>query len=162
MASQDKKVYELPEENSPQLTDHLILDRHNVAGYPMRVLLSSIASLLQTSGFFSGGVVVTSGITAAGNDQATATILTNTTNSYNRVDTVASGQGVKNGSTAVVGDIMVVQNTGQNELKWYPFGSDSFYLPDLGSLGGSIAYPIAPGNSAKFVCYNNGVLTLAP
>lgn len=98
-----------------------------------------------------------SDISAAGTNQATATILTK---AKNRIDTVALGTGVVNNSTATVGFDRTVQNNGANDLLWYPFGTNQFYQIGTGLLGAGTPITIAAGNQARVFCYDAGQLTL--
>lgn len=98
-----------------------------------------------------------SGIAAAGTNQATATLLTVT---KNRVDTVGANTGVVENATTLAGYTRTVQNNGANDLNWYPFGTNQFYIIGSGLQGAGTPIVIAPGNQATYLAYTNGVLTL--
>ena len=139
----------LPIETNPALTDYTANDSASIQ--LRRSTWQKIYDL-----FFSTFNSVTSGISAAGTNQATATILTKT---FNRIDTVGSGTGVKEDATNPV--TRTVQNNGANDLKWYPYSTDQFYLTDGSGLqGAGIPITIASGNSAKYIRYTNGQLTI--
>src|SRR3972149_5459588 len=148
------KVNALPVEANPALTDSTINDSVNIV--TKRTTWQKIFDWVVTSGIMSG--TYASGISAAGVSQATATAISAT---FNRVDSVAAGTGVKNSAASVAGETRMVQNNGANDLLWYPFGADQFYLTDGSGLqGASVPITIASGNSAKFICYNAGQLTI--
>lgn len=148
------KVNALPIQTAPSLTDYTINDTASLT--TERSTWQKILDLFVANGV--APVTVLSGIVAAGVNQAGATILTKT---RNRVDTVPAGSGVKEDTTNPV--TRTVQNncgTGQ-DLKWYPNGTDQFYITGGSGLqGAGVAITIADGNSAAYIRYNNGVLTL--
>lgn len=147
------KVNALPVESTPALTDYTINDSASTT--TKRSTWQKIFDLFAANGM--GAFTFSSGISAAGTNQATATVLTKT---RNRIDTVGSGTGVKEDVAAVVGMTRTIQNNGVNDLLWYPFGTNQFYETGTGLLGAGVPITIAPGNSAAYVCYNTGELTL--
>lgn len=151
------KAKDLQVEGTPALTDYVINERVGGPGVqPRRTLLQKVYDLFVSSGI--GEFTVSDGIAAAGANQAGATPLTKT---RNRVDTVPSGSGVVEDATAP--KTRTVQNncgTGE-DLLWYPNGVEQFYRTGgTGLLGAGVPIPIADGNSASYVRYSNGVLTL--
>lgn len=143
------KVNALPVESTPALTDYTINDSSSTT--TKRSTWQKILDLFV--GTFHS---VALGISAAGTNQATATVLTKT---FNRIDTVGSGTGVKEDTTNPV--TRTVQNNGANDLLWYPNGTDQFYLTDGSGLqGAGVPYSISSGNSAKYIRYTNGQLTI--
>lgn len=99
----------------------------------------------------------TSGITAAGANQATATIVSKT---RNRIDTVAAGTGVVPDRTAVSGFFQTIQNNGANDLLYYPFSGDHFYVIGSGAMAADAPVTIASGNEVTVLAYNDGELTI--
>lgn len=147
------KVNALPVESNPALTDSTINDSANIV--TKRTTWQKIFDLFVTGGI-AGSFTVQAGIVAAGATQGTATSLTKT---RNRVDTVAAGTGVVEDATNPV--TRTVQNNAANDLLWYPNGTNQFYITGGGGLqGAGVPISIAPGNSAAYVRYTNGVLTL--
>lgn len=145
------KVNALPVESTPALTDYTINDSASVT--TKRSTWQKIYDL-----FFATFHSSASSISAAGATQAGATILTKT---FNRVDTVAAGTGVKEDATAIAGDRGIVQNNGANDLLVYPFGTNQFYEIDgTGLQGAGIPSSVAPGNTLEYFCYNAGILTI--
>jgi deoxyhypusine synthase len=145
------KVNALPVESAPVITDSTINDSANVV--TKRTTWQKIYDL-----FFAAFNSYASGISAAGTNQATATIITK---KYNRIDTVAAGTGVVEDISAVAGKGRILQNNGVNDLLWYPFGTNQFYEIDgTGLQGAGIPTSIAPGNTAEYFPYSNGVLTI--
>jgi len=139
----------LPIETNPALTDYTANDSASVQ--LRRTAWQKIYDL-----FFATFNSVASGISAAGTKRETATILTKT---FNRVDTVGSGAGVVEDSSNPV--TRTVQNNGANDLKWYPYSTDQFYLTDGSGLqGASVPITIASGNSAKYIRYSANQLTI--
>lgn len=147
------KVNALPIESTPALTDYTINDSASVT--TKRSTWQKIFDLFVSSGIVSGTYL--SGISAAGTNQATATTISKT---FNRIDTVAAGTGVKNSAASVAGETRTVQNNGANDLLWYPFGTEQFYITGSGLQGASVPITIASGNSAKYIVYNVGQLTI--
>ena len=147
------KVNQLPIQTTPALTDYTINDTGSTV--TERSTWQKIFDLFVSSGIISGTYL--SGISAAGANQAAATSVSRT---FNRIDTVSVGTGVKNSASSAGGEVRTVQNNGANDLLWYPFGTEQFYLSGTGLLGASTPITIASGNSAKYVCYNAGQLTL--
>ena len=144
-------------ESTPALTDWTLNERIGGAGkQPRRTLWQTIFDMFVSNGM--GQMTVLSGIVAAGANQAGATILTKT---RNRVDTVPAGSGVvEDGTNPVTRTVQNNCGTGE-DLKWYPNGTDQFYVTGGGGLqGAGAAITIADGNSAAYVRYTNGVLTL--
>lgn len=146
------KVNALPIESAPALTDYTINDSASVS--TKRSTWQKIYDL-----FFSTFNSVASGISASGTNQATATVLTKT---FNRIDAVPAGSGVKEDSTNPV-----TRNNQNNcgtgeDLKWYPNGTDQFYITGAGGglQGAGVPIIIADGNSAKYIRYTNGILTI--
>src|SRR3990172_7581026 len=92
------------------------------------------------------GRTVKSGITAAGTNQATATILNKR---INRIDTVAAGTGVVNECAEISGDERTVQNGGENDLNYYPFLGSNFYTLEGGAYATNTPFVIAPGNQLR-------------
>lgn len=92
------------------------------------------------------------GISAAGTNQETATVVSKT---RNRIDIVAAGTGVKPSVSATVGFFQTIQNNGANDLLYYPFLGDNF-------LGAAANAPItiAAGNQVTVIAYITGELTL--
>lgn len=166
-------ISDLIDSSINRVTDKLLLNlREYVTSRAYEVGEAAVLSLTiyqcitPTSGTFTpahwkeiGGIPSSSSsITAAGTNQATATILTK---KMNRVDTVAIGTGVVEDAEATAGMFRTVQNNGLNDLKWYPFGTNQFYFTDGSGLqGAGIPITIASGNSAKYFCYDNGQLTI--
>lgn len=146
------KVKNLQVEATPVLTDSVILERIGGPGIqPKLTLLQKIFDL------FSVSTSSLSGISAAGTNQSTATALTK---NKNRIDTVSSGTGVKDSVTAVSGYTRTVQNNGVNDLLWYPFGTNQFFILGSGLQGAGTPMSIAPGNEITVFCYDAGQLTL--
>lgn len=144
-------------ESNPAITDWTLNERIGGAGkQPRRTEWQTIFDMFVSAGM--GQVTAQSGIVAAGANQAGATEITKT---RNRVDTVPAGSGVVEDETNPV--TRTVQNncgTGE-DLKWYPSGTAQFYRTGgIGLLGAGIPIIIADGNSAQYIRYNNGVLTL--
>lgn len=92
----------------------------------------------------TGGILfsTTTGITAAGADQAGATALTTT--SLSVVSTVAASTGVRL-PTAVIGMRITVRNTGANTLNVYPATGAA-----IGTAGTNVAVNIVAGASATY------------
>ena len=150
------KAKDLTVNSTPALTDYTINETIGGSGVqPNIALWQKIFDLFVASGIMSG--TYASGISAAGTDQATATSLTVT---KNRIDTVASGTGVKNSATEVAGFSRTVQNNGANDLLWYPFGTNQFYIIGSGLQGASTPITISPGNQSSVIAYTAGVLTI--
>lgn len=148
------KVKDLTVETTPALTDYAINERVGGAGVqPKKTLWQKIFDLFVSSGMAQATVL--DGITAAGTNQGTATEITKT---HNRVDTVGAGTGVVEDNTDPV--TRTVQNLGANDLKWYPNGSDEFFIPGLGLQGAGVPFVVASGNTAKYIRYSAGVLTI--
>lgn len=149
------KVKDFDVEASPALTDYAVNERVGGSGkQPKRTLWSSILTMLQNAGV--SVETYESGISAAGTNQATATVLTK---NFTRVDTVGSGTGVIE-PTALLKRGRVANN-GLNDLKFYPQGSNKFY--DMSAhdfLSPAAPFTIAPGNSIDWVRYESGVLTI--
>ncbi len=151
------KVKDLVIETAPALTDYTTNERIGGPGIqPKIVLWQKILDM-----FISGGVgqmTVLSGIVAAGANQAGATVITKT---RNRVDTVPPGSGVvEDGTNPVTRTVQNNCGTGE-DLKWYPNGTDQFYRTGgTGLLGAGVPITIADGNSAQYIRYSNGILTL--
>ena len=147
----------LPINNSPALTDYTTVQQVSTSRVqPERTLWQKIYDLFVSSGMSE--MTVASGIIAAGTMQGDATEITKT---RNRVDTVPTGSGVVEDATNPV--TRTVQNncgTGE-DLLWYPNGTDQFYgTGGTGLLGAGVPITIADGNSAAYVRYSTGVLTL--
>lgn len=149
------KVKDLQTEGSPALTDYVISERIGGPGIqPRKTLLQKVYDLFVSSGI--GEFTVADGIAAAGTVQGDATPITKT---RNRVDTVAPGTGVVEDATAP--KTRTVQANGANNLKWYPNGTDQFYVTGgTGLLGAGIPVTVGPGNSLSYVRYSAGVLTI--
>lgn len=150
------KVKDLTVETAPVLTDYTLNERIGGPGVQPKITLwQKIYDM-----FVATGLVVEtyiSGIAAAGTTQGTATTISYT---LNRVDTVASGTGVKNLATEAAGFKRTVQNNGANDLKWYPFLGSLFYVNGTGAMAANAPITIAPGNQASVIAYTAGVLTL--
>jgi hypothetical protein len=148
------KVKDLTTTTAPLLTDYTINERVGGSGTQQnKVLWQKIFDLFASNGM--GVVTAESGIVAAGTVQGDATPVTET---YNRVDTVAAGTGVVEDATDPI--TRTVQSIGANDLNWYPNGTDQFYVPGAGLLGAGIPFVIAPGNTAKYIRYSAGILTI--
>lgn len=148
------KVKDLAIETAPVLTDYAINERVGGPGIqPKRTLWQTVFNLFVASGM--GQITVQDGISAAGTTQGTATTITKT---HNRIDTVGANSGVVEDSTDPV--TRTVQNNGANDLKWYPYSTNQFYIPGSGLQGAGIPITIAAGNSAKYIRYSTGVLTI--
>lgn len=148
------KVNELPIELTPSLTDSTINDTGNVT--TKRTTWQKVFDLFVASGI-SANETYAKAIVAAGTNQATATTLSVT---VNRIDTVASGTGVKNVASEAAGFRRTVQNNGANDLVYYPFLGSNFYIIGSGALGANSGVTIAPGNQVSVIAYSTGELTL--
>ena len=150
------KVKDLTIETAPALTDYAINERVGGAGVqPKRATWQLILDLFVASGLVSETYL--SGISAAGTNQATATTISKT---FNRIDTVAAGTGVKNVATEPAGFRRTVQNNGANDLVWYPFLGSNFYVNGTGASAANAGITISPGNQASVIAYTAGELTL--
>lgn len=148
------KVKDLQDESAPALTDYAINERVGGAGVqPKKATWQQIYDMFLAAGM--GEVTAEDGIAAAGTTQGTATEITKT---HNRVDTVGANSGVVEDATDPI--TRTVQNNGANDLKWYPNGTDEFYIPGSGLQGAGIPVTIASGNTAKYIRYSTGVLTI--
>lgn len=147
------KVKNLPVEITPALTDSTINDSANVT--TKITTWQSVLNLFIANGVQKNDVLP--GISAAGTNQSTATILTKT---FNRVDTVASGTGVKNDVSATVNFRRTIQNNGANDLLYYPFLGNNFLFIGSAPLAANVPITISPGNQASVLCYTNGECTI--
>ena len=93
-----------------------------------------------------------SGLIATGTNQSTALVLTKT---RNRIDTAASGTGVKPNVTATEGFTQIIQNKGANDITYYPFLGNNF----LGAAANA-GVVIVAGNELAVYCYDDGELTI--
>lgn len=92
----------------------------------------------------------TTGISAAGTNQGTATALTNESNN---VTTVASGTGVLLPAYVTTGKTITVKNSGANALLVYPPTSTQ-----INALGNNVGYIIPPGSTQVFVWVSSTLL----
>lgn len=114
------------------------------------------ASTLITSGVYATTAraitgSVRTGVTAAGNSQATATAITNSTTVFS---TVAASTGAVLPTGCVAGDLLTVVNLGANSLSVYP------------PVGGTVqtgaanaAFAVGAGKTAQFRCVADAGLT---
>ncbi len=142
------KVNALPLETNPLITDSTINDSGNVT--TKRTTWQSVFNM-----FFSS--LPASGISAAGTNQATATILTK---EINRIDTVGVGTGVIDNAAPTVGFKRTVQNNGANDLLYYPFLGKRFYVIGAGLMAVNAPITIGSGNQVSVICYNANETTL--
>lgn len=151
------KVKDLTIETAPALTDYAINERVGGAGVqPKRTTWQKIFDLFVASGI-SAAETYAKAISAAGTNQATATTLSA---NVNRIDTVASGTGVKNVAQEAAGFRRTVQNNGANDLVYYPFLGSNFYINGSGAMAANAGITIVPGNQVSVIAYSTGELTL--
>lgn len=97
------------------------------------------------NGSGGGGATTATGISAAGSNQGTATVLTT---DWAEVSTVGSGQGVLQ-ETPAVGKSQVVINNGANTLLVYPVSGGMF-----DALSSNIPISVAAGARAMLYCFS--------
>ena len=130
-------------------------------------------NMQDTSGLY---LSTTTGITAAGATQGTATAITT---SNNVVSTVAAGTGVVLPTPAKAGFRLTVENRGANTLSVYPAsggtidgaaanaavsipaGAAATYLAASTTQWFTAAFPIVAGSSSLAVTYGNGQVSVA-
>lgn len=118
------------------MTGLLVLSADPIAG-------EGAATKTYVDNSVAGGITQTGGISAAGSDQAGATVISS---NYNIVTTVAANTGVRLSG----GGPQTVENAGANALKVYPPSGSTITLVS-GALALNAAYTLQSGITVTFV-----------
>lgn len=152
----DRYVKDSQIEASPQLTDHVFVERVGGAGIqPKLSLVSSLLALFQANGLYIEDSETS--ITASGTNQSNATVISKV---YNYISTSVAGAGVKPSITCVPNFKMTIINDTVNDFFFYPFGSNHLKRIGETAMANSAPVTIYAGTYLKVFCFTAGELII--